>query len=76
MPDRPAINDRVIIVLDQSELAIRIGEAMLELPRPKDRDPDALLMDLNPTLRNELLRAARAALEYLEEQLGAGGTLQ
>lgn len=69
-------DERVVVILDQSELAIRIGEAMMELSRPKHRDADSLLMDLNPQFRNELLRAARAALAYLEEQLGTGGTLQ
>ena len=69
-------DDRVVIVLDQSELAIRIGEAIMDMSRPKDRDPDAVLKDLNPQFRSELLRAARAALEYLEEQLGAENTFE
>lgn len=63
------------VELDEAELACRILEAQVEARRPKGMAAKEALAGQPAGLRGDVMRAARAAILYLHEQINAGSSV-
>lgn len=70
MAERP-MRASLVVELDPAELAIRMCEASYELTRPTPSAIDALNA-MDEDCRMGWLRAAEAALRYLQERIADG----
>lgn len=63
------------ILLDENELAVRMLEAQMQLRRPPGLSAEDVLTGQAVELRDEMLRAARAAVFYLHERINASNVI-
>lgn len=67
-PER--VKAQYVSSIDQTELTIRLIEAVSDVSRPSGHSNAEIMADMTPQDREDWMRAARAAIEYLAECLG------
>jgi hypothetical protein len=71
------MNSRVVVAeIDPAELAVRIGEALMNAHRRPGVTAVRILDETNPEMRDKLVRAAKAAAEYIAECVDGGRLMQ
>jgi hypothetical protein len=67
------------IEFDQDEIALRIAESVGRFPRPPDLSAKDIMADFmahDPRAAKQMLDAAKAVLNYIEQQFQQPGELQ
>lgn len=62
----------LVAEIDPAELAVRIGEAMMGIPRPDGVPARDVLAGSDPVMARRFMRAAEAAASYITDCINKG----